>query len=116
MVPLDGIGTLDKRITLYKLEDTEDANGLTSQRMVDAIGHAIWARIEPSRGKTLMEGLKDKNIDVIKFTVRYRPGISENWIVGYRGKYYEILSVVDPYEDHVKLELYCQLKERGEHV
>ena len=116
MVPLDGIGTLDKRIKLYKLADVDDENGLTSQQLVEAIGNSIWARIEPSRGKTLMEGLKDKNVDVVKFTIRYRPGISENWIIGYKGKYYDILSVVDPYEDHVKLELYCQLQERGEHT
>ena len=34
-------------------------------------------------------------------------------LVAYGGRQYKITSVVDPYEAHVKLELMCNLKERG---
>jgi SPP1 family predicted phage head-tail adaptor len=114
MVPLDGIGTLDKRIRIMKYSDIEDEYGLSKQTLVDAIGNAIWARIEPARGKAITEALKDKTIDVTKVTIRYRPNISANMLVKYKSHVYNIMSVVDPYEDHVKLELYCQLERRGE--
>ena len=35
-------------------------------------------------------------------------------LVQYAGTTYRIMSVVDPYEAHVKLELMCNIKERGD--
>ncbi|WP_279002463.1 phage head closure protein [Acidaminococcus fermentans] len=108
------IGTLDKRIRLLKYAETEDEYGLTHQTLVDAIGHRLWARIEPARGKTYYEQYKDKVELVTKITVRYRPGITDAMLVQYGGQTYKITSVVDPYQAHVKLELMCNLKRVGE--
>ena len=49
-----------------------------------------------------------------KVTIRYRTNIDESMLVQYRGHVYRIMSVVDPYEAHVKLELMCNKKESGE--
>lgn len=114
MLNLDGIGTLDKRITILKHAETTDTYGLTKQVLVDAIGNRVWARIEPARGRTYYEQYKDKVEHIHKITIRYRKGLNENMLVRYKEKVYTIQSIVDPYEQHVKLELMCNLRERGE--
>lgn len=108
------IGSLDKRIQVLKYTETEDEYGLTHQTLVDAIGHSLWARIEPARGKTYYEQYKDKVEMITKITIRYRPGITDAMLVKYGGKTYKISSVVDPYQAHVKLELMCNLKRVGD--
>jgi SPP1 family predicted phage head-tail adaptor len=108
------IGSLDKKVTILKYEESTDEYGLTHQSLVDAIGNTVWARIEPSRGKTYYEQARDKAEFITKITIRYRPGIDANMLVVYGGRTYKITSVVDPYEAHVKLELMCNLKKAGE--
>lgn len=108
------IGSLDKRINIMEYQDSTDEHGFTHQNLTDAIGNAIWARIEPARGKTYYEQYKDKVEFVTKVTIRYRKGITADMLVQYKGTIYKIMSVVDPYEAHVKLELMCNIKERGD--
>ena len=108
------IGSLDKRIYILKYQESTDEYGLTHQSLTDAIGNDIWAHIEPARGKTYYEQYKDKVEFVTKVTIRYRKGITPDMLVQYAGTTYRIMSVVDPYEAHVKLELMCNIKERGD--
>lgn len=114
MINMDEIGLLNRRIRLLQYVETEDEYGLTHQELKDAIGHHIWGRIEPARGKTYYEQMRDKVELITKITIRYRPGIDENMLVQYGKKTYKITSVVDPYEAHIKLELMCNLKKAGE--
>lgn len=114
MINVDEVGVLNKRIHILKYGDVVDEYGLTHQGLTDAIGNAIWARIEPARGRTYYEQYKDKVELLTKITIRYRPGIDENMVVSYNNRIYQITSVVDPYEAHVKLELMCNLKRVGD--
>ena len=114
MINVDEVGRLDRRIHIMTYGETTDQYGLTHQGLVDAIGNAIWARIEPARGKTYYEQYKDKVELITKIIIRYRPGINESMLVQYKDKTYRIMSVVDPYEAHIKLELMCNLKTIGE--
>lgn len=107
------IGSLDKMVNIMAYQESTDGYGLTHQTYVDAIGHPVWARIEPARGKTYYEQARDKTELITKVTIRYRKGISEDMLVKYGGKTFKIASVVDPYEAHVKLELMCTLKKVG---
>lgn len=114
MINVDEIGLMNRRITLLAYTDVEDALGITHQKMTDVIGHPIWARVEPARGRTYYEQYKDKVELLTKITIRYRPGINEDMLVAYGGKQYKITSVIDPYDAHIKLELMCSLKRAGE--
>ena len=108
------IGSLDKKVTILKYEESTDEYGLTHQRLVDAIGNTVWARIEPARGKTYYEQARDKTEFITKITIRCRKGITPDMLVRYGNTTYKVTSVVDPYEAHVKLELMCNLKKAGE--
>lgn len=114
MINVDEVGMLNKRVSILKYSEVSDEYGMTHQELQDAIGHRVWARIEPARGRTYYEQTRDKVELITKITIRYRQGIDENMLVKYRDKTWKITSVVDPYESHVKLELMCNIKEAGD--
>lgn len=45
-----------------------------------------------------------------KFTIRYNPSITVENIIGWRDKYYTILSITNPEERNEDLELFCTLR------
>lgn len=108
------VGHLNKRVNLLKLAETEDEYNLTHQEMVDAIGHKIWAKIEPLRGAAYMEKHKEGVKDTIRITIRYRANVTTDMFVRYRDKVYTIDTIIDPAEAHAKLELMCKIREMGE--
>ena len=50
-------GHLNKRVTLLNLNEVEDEYNLTHQELVDAVGHKVWAKIEPLRGTAYIEAM-----------------------------------------------------------
>ena len=114
MITMDEIGGLNRKVNILEYGETVDEYGLTHQGLTDVVGHAVWAKIEPARGRTYYEQYKDKLELITKITIRYREGITEDMMIKHRDKIYQITSVVDPYDNHVKLELMCNLKKLGE--
>lgn len=114
MINIDEVGLLNKRVQLIRYADVEDEHGLTHQQYIPALPHKIWARIEPTRGSQYYEQYKDKTEDLTKITIRYRAGITDDMFVRYQQKLYAIKTIIDPYEAHIKLELMCSIKNRGE--
>lgn len=105
-------GHLNKKITILKREEvTED--GITSQKMVDALGLKVWARIEPLRGSEYLEEYKVNVDELTRITIRYRTGIDESMQVMYRDRTYEIKTIIDPAESHTRLELMCKIHKVG---
>lgn len=106
------IGTMDKRITILMPEEYEDENEATRQRMVPFC--RTWGRIEPQRGSELIQDYKDTVTEMVKITIRYRPGITNRMAVQYRNQVYFIRYITDPYSAHVKLELVCDIRTVGD--
>ena len=107
-------GHLNKRVTLLKLAEVEDEYSLTHQELVDAVGHKVWAKIEPLRGAAYLEAHKEGVKDTIRITIRYRANVTNDMFVKYRDKLYTIDTIIDPAEAHAKLELMCKIREAGE--
>ena len=107
-------GHLNKRVTLLKLTEVEDEYNLTHQELVDAVGHKVWAKIEPLRGAAYLEAHKEGVKDTIRITIRYRANVTNDMFVKYRDKLYTIDTIIDPAEAHAKLELMCKIREAGE--
>ena len=115
MICFDEPGMLNRRINImHYVEKVDEEYGLTHQVLENVFGGPIWALIEPARGRTYYEQYRDKVELITKIVIRYRKGVDESMIVEYGGRQYKITSIVDPYEAHVKLELMCNLNERGE--
>ena len=88
MLNMDGIGRLTKRIEVLAYQDIEH-DGITKQKLVRLIPNRIWARIEPLRG------------------------ITDGVLIKYKDVVYKVKTVIDPYEEHTKLELMCHIYKRG---
>ncbi len=105
------IGTLDKRISIKRLEDVENDSGYLEQQM--SVFLKCWARIEPLRGREYYEAKQISTADNIKVTMRFRKGLDNAMVVEYDGQEYEIINIVDPYMKHATLELMCVKKTHG---
>ena len=112
MLNMDGIGRLTKRIEVLAYQDIEH-DGITKQKLVRLIPNRIWARIEPLRGRQYLEMYKEKVDELYKITIRYRTGITEGVLIKYKDVVYKVKTVIDPYEEHTKLELMCHIYKRG---
>ncbi len=113
MINIDEIGQMNRQINILQYAETVDEYGLTHQELKNVFGGPIWAYVEPARGRTYYEQYRDKVEIMTKIVIRYRENLDESMIVEYRGRHYRIQSIVDPYEQHARLELMCNLKERG---
>ena len=107
-------GRLNKRITLLQLTDVETKYGTTSKELTPVIPHPIWARVEPFSGRDYKEEAKDKTEDLFKITIRYRPNLSNDMLIGYKNAVYTIQNIADPAEKHELLILTCSITDRGD--
>ena len=51
--------------------------------------------------------------ELYKITIRYRSGITDGVLIRYKDVVYKVKTVIDPYEEHTKLELMCHIYKRG---
>jgi len=106
------IGTLDKRISFLQYQDIENEYGTTEQKQVEVL--KCWARIEPARGREYYEAQKIRTENSYKIITRYHKNFSDSMLIQYGSRIFEIKNIVDPYENHSSLEIYCTEKVRGE--
>lgn len=106
------IGRLNKRITFMKLSD-EDESG---NSFVNEIGQnvqklvkfkTVWASIEPTTGREYLEAQRIKNQLTYKIFTRYFPRLSSDMIINYRGKRFEIESLINYRESNEMLLFMC---------
>lgn len=104
-------GTLDRRISFCQYQDIENEVGATEQKLVEVF--KTWGRIEPARGREYYEAQRLKDANSFKITIRYRKNVTDDMLIRYGERTYQIQTVTDPYEAHEVLELYCIEKSRG---
>ena len=112
MLNIDGIGRLTKRIEVLAYQDIE-SNGITKQKLVRLIPNRIWVRSEDLRSRQYLEMYKEQVDQLYKITIRYRSGITDGVLIRYKDVVYKVKTVIDPYEEHTKLELMCHIYKRG---
>lgn len=101
------IGKLNKRITFQIFrDDEEDKMGQSIQNWKDL--KTVWATFRPVRGAEYDEAArKFREERTYKATVRYLPGISSDLRIMYKGRIFEIKSVVNVNEADYMLEIEC---------
>jgi SPP1 family predicted phage head-tail adaptor len=65
----------------------------------------IWAAIEPLRSREYFQAATVQSQNMIRFTIRYRKGITSEMRILYDAKPYDIQSVIDVSGRHHQLEL-----------
>ena len=98
-------GDMGRRITIQARGAGADSYGQQVSTWADVL--TCWASIEPIDGRELLTA-KSINAEVShRVVVRYRAGIIAAMRVVYQGRFFNILSVIDPDTAHVALHLLC---------
>jgi SPP1 family predicted phage head-tail adaptor len=97
------ITDLRHRITLQQKLITKDHEGIPMDIWQDT--STIWAAIEPLRGREYFQAATVQSQNMIRFTIRYRKGVTSKMRISYDSKLYDIQSIIDVNGRHQQLEL-----------
>lgn len=100
-------GRLNRRVELQYMTVVQSNTGEETETW--ATVDTVWAAIEPMRGREYFEGYQTRSEVTTRITIRHRRNVTpEKWRVKYGSRVYEIISVIDPKEAHVSVELMCK--------
>jgi len=97
---------LDKRITLQRQTRAADGMGGFTVTWVDAL--AIWAAIWPVGAAETVQAAQATMIISHRIRIRYRSGLKADWRIRYAGRYFNIVSIIDPNMAHQWLDIMCK--------
>ena len=77
---------------------------------------ALWCAVIPQTGSLLKGRAGETELakTTHKIVIRYRPGVTADMWMEVYGERYDILYVMDPYNDHTTLELFCEVRNNGD--
>lgn len=99
------IGRLNKRIDIYQYKEAETELGATKTELKKTA--TVWAELRPVRGTEFLEYYREANALQYKVTMRYRAGLTEKDVLVFKGRQFEINSIINIMEGHTYLEVYC---------
>lgn len=102
------IGRTNKRITFCRYEERRNALNQTEQVLAEI--KTVWASVEPTRGREYQEAQRIRPELTYKITARYHQGITPDMIIRYKGRYFNIVSVINVREKNAMLEIICTEK------
>ncbi|MCZ0754313.1 phage head closure protein [Anoxybacillus sp. J5B_2022] len=89
------------RITIQQRAEEQNENGFSSEEWQDR--HHLWAAIKTLRGREYYEAATTQNENTVRFVVRYTAGITPDMRIQYKGRTFEILSVINDDERNVTM-------------
>jgi SPP1 family predicted phage head-tail adaptor len=97
---------LNKTITLqYKTMVSDGMGGFTT---VYATAATVWAAIWPISANEQIQAQAPTMTITHRIRIRYRNTIKASWRISYAGKYFNIVSIVDPNMAHRWLDILCK--------
>jgi SPP1 family predicted phage head-tail adaptor len=100
------IGDLNKRVVLQRATSVADGMGGTTDTWTDQ--SEVWAAIWPTSASELVAANATTMVITHRVRIRYRDDIRPTWRVRYGERYFAIVSVVNPNENGVILDLLCK--------
>lgn len=105
-------GDMNKLISLFRREIVPAGyNEAAISEQYTKIGE-VWAKLETrdNSGAVMFAGVEVGQGATHTFTIRFRPGVTSETMIGWGGMYYEIIDVTDWEERHEYLLLKCHVK------
>lgn len=99
------IGRTNKRITFCRNEERENELLQTEQALAEV--KTVWASVEPTRGREYQEAQRIRPELTYKVTTRYHKEITPDMLIRYKGRWFEIVSVINVRERNEMLEIIC---------
>lgn len=97
----------NKKISIKKPVTTQDSYGQLTDGY-DNIALNIWASVSPLIGKEYFAAEQVKSEVSIKIGIEHMHGIDRTMHVFYGNRKFEIISIIDPHEQHRELVLMCK--------
>lgn len=98
-------GRLKKRIEVWRYVETETELGDTRTELKKV--REVYAELKPTRGTEFLEYYREANALQFKVTMRYIEGLTEKDVLVYKGRQFEINSIINILEENAYLEVYC---------
>ena len=100
------IGDLNKRLTLQHQTKTSDGMGGWVSVWTDAA--TVWGAIWPTSAQDTIQANATVMVVTHRIRIRYRSVLKTSWRVSWAGRYFTIVSIIDPSMDHKFLDLLCK--------
>ena len=101
-------GKLRHKITIQDYTESQNGYGAVTKTWSDYA--TLWASIEPIRGREFWESQQINAEVTAKITIRYLADINPKMRVKYGNRIFEIISVINPEERNVELQLMVKEK------
>ena len=98
-------GRLKKRIEIWRYVESETALGGSKAELQKV--REVYAELRPTRGTEFLEYYREANALQFKVTMRYIEGLTEKNVLVYKGRQFEINSIINILEENTYLEVYC---------
>lgn len=103
------LGRMNRRITIQHKAVTGRASNGEELRSW-ATYRTAWAALEPINGREFLTERDTLAQQVVRFRMRYQPGIDPAMRILHDGSVFEIVEVLDPNHRHLELELTCNVE------
>lgn len=106
---------LNKRATIKHMVTSQERDKLGQYPVEEQTVGTVWAKVTPMTGSLLTGRAAETELSQTthKITVRWRPDLRPDMWFVVDGEIYDILYIMDPYHDHEKLEIFCEVRIRG---
>jgi SPP1 family predicted phage head-tail adaptor len=100
------IGDLNKRITIQAPTKVSDGMGGFVNSYSDAA--TVWGAIWPTSAQDTIQANATVMVVTHRIRIRYRSVLNTSWRVSWGGRYFTIVSIIDPNTGHKFLDLLCR--------
>jgi SPP1 family predicted phage head-tail adaptor len=100
------IGDLDKRIVIQYPTRTPDGMGGFTVAWVDAA--TVWAAFWPVGATETIQASQATMTITHRIRMRYRAVLKSGWRISYAGRYFNVVSIIDPNMAHQWLDVMCK--------
>lgn len=99
-------GRMNKRVTLQQPGGVPDGAGGMTEGYTDVA--TVWAEVEPLREEEVVASQRIEGRVTHRVGMWYRPGVKEDMRLTFEGRALDIVSIIDPKEEHKELHLLCR--------
>lgn len=102
---------LNKRLEFWQRGKSDTMNELGQYPITDNLKYTLWGNITPQTGSLLNGRTADTCLTKTthKITIRYNSDITSDMWVMFNNTRYNILYILDPYEDNERMEIFCEV-------
>jgi SPP1 family predicted phage head-tail adaptor len=102
------IGHLNKRINFEaetRVSDGMGSHTVTWTTVASSVPAAVW----PESASEVMRSERVSMTARVRFRIRYRRVLNPSWRILYAGKYYNMVSIIDPNMAHELLDIIAEI-------